>query len=66
MKIKMTQIEIDYYNAMIQNSSEIAKQLDIANKLKRFELEMKLKEKYGLYDAGGSNALNELDECINV
>lgn len=62
----MTQIEMDYYNVMIQTSSEIAKQLVIANKLKRFELEMKLKEKYGLHDSGGSTALNELDECMNV
>lgn len=62
----MTQIEIDYYNIMIQNTSEIAEQLAIANKLKQFELEMKLKEKYGLHDAGGSTALNELDECMTV
>lgn len=62
----MTQIEIDYYNIMIQNTSEIAEQLAIANKLKQFELEMKLKEKYGLHDAGGSMALNELDECMTV
>lgn len=62
----MTQLEIDYYDAMIQNSSEIAEQLAISNKLKRFELELKLKEKYGLHDSGGSTALKELDECMKI
>jgi hypothetical protein len=60
----MTQLEVDYYNSMIQNSYEIAKQLAIANKLKRFELELKLKEKYGLHDAGGTVALQDLDACM--
>ena len=60
----MTQLEVDYYNSIIQNSSEIAKQLTIANKLKHFELELKLKEKYGLHDSGGSTALQDLDACM--
>jgi hypothetical protein len=60
----MTQLEADYYNSMIQNSFEIAKQLVIANKLKRFELELKLKEKYDLHDSGGSAALQDLNACM--
>lgn len=64
----MTQLEVDYYNSMIQNSSEIAKQLAIANKLKHFELELKLEEKYGskLIDKHESliKKSKELDECM--
>jgi hypothetical protein len=62
----MTQLEVDCYNSMIQNSFEIAKQLAIANKLKHFELKLKLKEKYGLPDAGGSTALQDLDACMEI
>jgi hypothetical protein len=64
----MTQLEVDHYNSMIQNSSEIAKQLAIANKLKRFELELKLEEKYGskLIDKQHDSLtkFKELDECM--
>lgn len=61
----MQQIELDFYQYMIKNSSEIAKQLEIANKLKRFELELALKAKYNVYDSRFKDALKELNECMD-
>lgn len=61
----MQQIELDFYQHMIRNSSEIVKQLEIANNLKRFELELALKAKYNIYDSRFKESLKELNECMD-
>ena len=60
----MTRIEEDFYQYMINNSTDIVKQLTIANKLKYFELNLALKSKYNTGDTRYKADKEELDNCM--
>jgi ABC-type long-subunit fatty acid transport system fused permease/ATPase subunit len=60
----MTRIEEDFYQYMINNSTDIVKQLTIANKLKYFELNLALKSKYNAGDTRYNADKKELDNCM--
>jgi ABC-type long-subunit fatty acid transport system fused permease/ATPase subunit len=60
----MTRIEEDFYQYMINNSTDIVKQLTIANKLKYFELNLALKSKYNAGDTRYNADKEELDNCM--
>lgn len=55
---------MDNDKILITLLSKLNEQMCISNKLKHFELELMLKEKYGLPDSGGSIALQDLNACM--
>lgn len=55
---------MDKDKILITLLSKLNEQMCISNKLKHFELELMLKEKYGLHDSGGSIALQDLNACM--